>query len=1326
VARVFVSHASEDCAVAGEVYRWLAEAGHEVFLDQDLRDGIAVGEEWEQRLHERLRWANAVVCVVTSAYCDSTWCAIEVGIARSRGSQLLPLCAEPGVVYPLLTSVQHTDYAADPFAARAEVIKVLRRVDTTWPDDCCPFPGLRPFDTDQHRVFFGRAGEVEHLAELLRSSAERAEGAALLVVGPSGCGKSSLVRAGLLPVLAKQPGWRTLSPILPGADPVAALARELAAAARGITLDWTVEQVHHQLDKRGLRGLVDELLVADPAGPQQRLLIVVDQFEELLTQTTPADRGRFIELLRPALTGPVRVVATLRPEFLHQLLVDPELAALPTRTSMLHPLRREALRAVIERPARLAGIDVDSDLVDRLVDDTGSGEALPLLAFTLAQLAEGIGRGGRLSSTRYDQLGGVQGALAGQADAALTDAVAVGKRSREQVIAGLLRLVTVDEQGRPTRWRVLRDELPAPVVAELDAFIERRLLTTDEGNGNGVVRVAHEAFLSAWPPLAQAITAAGSALRARRSIEHAAIEWHNNGRPPARLWDGGQLASALTDTGAHLRAETASTETLPNRAPSRWWLHRHRVLVTTRVDLSLKARDFLQASIRHDRRRRRRRITTVLSVLLVLALAGVAIAVVQQRTAREQQLVATARQLIAQTETALESDPRTALRLSIAAQRIHPDRETQSSLIRTLATTPYAGTLTGHTGPVNSVGFSPDGAILSTASDDGTVILWGLTTPGRPRRLGPPLIGHTYNVTSLAFAADGHVLATGSADRTVILWDLSHPAQPRRLGEPLTGHTDRVSSVAFAPNGHTLAAASEDGTVILWDLTDPARPHRLGQPLPAHVNAGVESVAFSPDGRILATVGRIDDTVILWDLTDPAKLHHLGQARGANSVAFAPDGRTLATGSTDRATGSQDGAVILWNLTDPTQPRLSHRLIGHSGPVLSVAFTTDGHRLATGGGDSTVILWDLTDPTQPRLSQRLPGHTSWVNSVAFTTDGHWLATGSWDRSVILWTLDNPAQPHPLGPPLPGYTGTGQVGSVAFTTDGTIMAVVGGGPSTVSLWNVTDPPRPRRLGHVDQVGWIALSPDGHLLATTGTEELALGTGDKVVLWELTDPADPRRLGTPLTGNTGQVTAVAFSPDGRILATAAGGGTVILWNVTDPARPRRLSQPLTGHHDYASSIAFSPDGRTLATGSDDSTVILWNVTDPAQPHRLGQPLTSRTSAVTSVAFTPDGTTLATASKDGTVILWDLTNPVQPRPLGQPITVHKNGANSVAFAPDGTTLATTGYDTMILWSLISLKNLRDHAMERACSIVGNGLSRDDWARYIPELPYQNTCPA
>ncbi len=225
VIRVFVSHAGEDIALAREVHRWVTESGHEAFLDQDLRDGMTVGEQWRHRLHERLRWADAVVCVVTSAYLASTWCTAEVAAAQFRGNRLLPLLAEPEVAHPLLAEVHYTDLTRDRAAARATLAEAMRRVDDAggagWADDRSPFPGLRPFDIDRHRVFFGRAEEVKQLTELLRATAQ---GAALLVVGPSGCGKSSLVRAGLTPVMADEPGWRTLSPILPGADPIGALA----------------------------------------------------------------------------------------------------------------------------------------------------------------------------------------------------------------------------------------------------------------------------------------------------------------------------------------------------------------------------------------------------------------------------------------------------------------------------------------------------------------------------------------------------------------------------------------------------------------------------------------------------------------------------------------------------------------------------------------------------------------------------------------------------------------------------------------------------------------------------------------------------------------------------------------------------------------------------------------------------------------------------------------------------------------------------------------------------------------------------------------------
>src|SRR3954453_1801645 len=147
VARVFISHTDADRELAGQGLGWLVGDGHQAFLDHDVRAGTVVGERWGQRLHERLRWADAVVCVVSAAYVASAWCAAEVGIASARGSRLLPLYAEPGVTHPLLSALQYTDLG-DRDVAHDLLREALARLDAAggrgWPDGRSPFPGLRP------------------------------------------------------------------------------------------------------------------------------------------------------------------------------------------------------------------------------------------------------------------------------------------------------------------------------------------------------------------------------------------------------------------------------------------------------------------------------------------------------------------------------------------------------------------------------------------------------------------------------------------------------------------------------------------------------------------------------------------------------------------------------------------------------------------------------------------------------------------------------------------------------------------------------------------------------------------------------------------------------------------------------------------------------------------------------------------------------------------------------------------------------------------------------------------------------------------------------
>jgi ABC-type transport system involved in cytochrome bd biosynthesis fused ATPase/permease subunit len=228
VAHIFISYATPDRKIAVEVSGWLRAAGHEPFLDDDLRNGIRVGEDFEQRLHRELRRADAVIGVVTSSFVASTWCAAEVGIAGALGCRLMPLQAEAGVVHPLMPRLHYADYQANPQRARERVLQAVRLLDDgegTWREGGNPFPGLEPFTAQLSRVFFGRAGEAREVGNRLRTMGNT--GGMLTIVGPSGCGKSSLLNAAVAPLLSADPTWLALRNAGPhGAVPTPHLGRD--------------------------------------------------------------------------------------------------------------------------------------------------------------------------------------------------------------------------------------------------------------------------------------------------------------------------------------------------------------------------------------------------------------------------------------------------------------------------------------------------------------------------------------------------------------------------------------------------------------------------------------------------------------------------------------------------------------------------------------------------------------------------------------------------------------------------------------------------------------------------------------------------------------------------------------------------------------------------------------------------------------------------------------------------------------------------------------------------------------------------------------------
>ncbi len=1117
----------------------------------------------------------------------------------------------------------------------------------------------------------------------------------------------------------------------------------------GVTSLWQLpghraqtQRVLESILRESRRGLVEALATAQIA-PHDRLLLVVDQFEELFTfAKSRSHQESFINLLLQPLqeaSGPasrVYVMLTMRSDYLKECHQFRHLPQVLNDCQYLVPfMSRAQFEHAIRQPLLKNRIPVDDALICQILNTHyGGSEAanndsvseqfdqLPLLQHLLARIwQEARDRESTLlDMTLYDEVGGSK-AL----DKHLQRLTA---ELPEALVKRVFQSLANKDQGRSVRRNCTLAELIDLCGPESEV---RRVVDIFRSRENSVL----------LPPSAQPL-----GLETSVEISHEAVlrQWVNlDGWLVEETHDASEL-QRLVDN--YRRQERSALSNPELRELLSWWAQRRpSVGWTSRYQGPEPSCETLEAFLRERKRvqeeldqaaeiarearrsleQRQAYISAIGGSIVVLLLASLGVwfssvftkdtasfayiqtlsgvAKVQAKVSGRPGLLLSALSLQLQLDrenptgpdglalwvgakTGWHRFPGTLDPMQAAIDNFQMCIEEGLQLTRHGAVQNIKETiLASHGGSSRCVAFSQDGRWLATGTADGTVSLWDLKNSQVPFVLK----GHEGTIYSVAFSQDGRWLATGSSDKNACLWDLRGP-DPSREPFVLKGQEGSIGSMAFSQDGHWLATCSEYEDVRLWDLK------RLDPGEPPHVLEGhkgrINSVAFSPDGHWLAT-GSDDKTARSWDLrsADPSRepLVLTGHEGPISSLAF-QDGRWLATGSADRT-------VRLWDLKKNNPSKAPLVIKGHEGPISSVAFSLDGFWLATGSDDKTAILWNL----KGKAHVVLKGHEGPISSVAFSLDGFWLATSSADRTVRLWDIKRP-DPSQAPVVLKGHEGP--ILSVAFSKDGRWL-VTGSDDNTARMWDLKRPDASQQplvfKGQKGAVRSVAFSQDERWLATRSADLSAR-------LWDLKSP-DPSQ--EPLVfkdlledvqvgkgGHFGRQTGetLAFSQDGRWLATSSYFAAC-LWDLKRPD-PRREPLVLKGQKGAVRSVAFSQDGRWLATGKEDGTVSLWDLNNSQVPLVLkGQ----EGPPILSVAFSQDGRWLATGSSDKTACVWNL---MKPDPSREPLVLigHESEVIRVALSQNGRLLATcTDGMTARLWDLdrpdpsrplYSLKGQRD----------------------------------
>ncbi|MDJ0599433.1 MAG: NB-ARC domain-containing protein [Crocosphaera sp.] len=588
-------------------------------------------------------------------------------------------------------------------------------------------------------------------------------------------------------------------------------------------------------------------------------------------------------------------------------------------------------------------------------------------------------------------------------------------------------------------------------------------------------------------------------------------------------------------------------------------------------------------------------------------------------------------------------------------------------------------------GSILSVAFSPNNKLLATSTASGEIYVWQVEDR---QQLASFSGQHTQSVWDIAFSPDGKLFASGDDEGKVKIWDVK--TRKCLNQDNNIKHELRVWSVAFAPDSKILATGGGDGTVKFWDVSNIENIQEIENNR-RKLTGEVRAITFNPVNKKTIAVAHGINTLSLYNIEENiiCELKHSNYSDDYRvwSLTFDAQGDYFAS-------GSEDGTIKLWRAesgdevkcfqinpeNSPPQKDKTKKNNQKKVKVQSLAFNPNTKILVSGSDDNTIRFWDVETGQCLKTESE---HKNRVWSVAFSSDGKILASGSDDRSVKIWDSDQMKC-------LYTWQGRGRrLLSFAFHPCDSNQIVSGGEDGIVRVWNIETETEDTKLKlkdkHTGRVWSVAFSSDGKILAT-GSDDCT------IKLWDL----NTGKCFRTLEGHCSWVWSVSFSPKDEILASASDDKNVIatgdednrvrIWNLEDE---KLVLDSDKGHKDWVRAVCFSRDGQILASASEDRTIKLWNtktneLVTPAFKEDKGH-----TGRVWTLAFNPNHKIIASGGDDNTVKLWN----VNTSDCYQTLEEHKDWVRAVSFDSEGKRLASASEDgTIQIYELIQNNNTEE----------------------------------